>query len=208
MTQVPGDRTTGRSSGRPVRPAVGAALPLVRPGDEPVVEALEAQCRLGVLGTTAVEALAHSERFLPLVPEVGTVLDLGSGAGIPGLVVAWRCPALSVILLDARQRRTDQLSRLVGQLGLGGRVRVLTGRADVLARTSGLAGTVDAVVARSFGSPQAVLAAAAPFLRSGGRLVVSEPPHTPGRWPDDLLTLAGFVTDRDATVGFFSAHRV
>ncbi|MFA6218801.1 MAG: 16S rRNA (guanine(527)-N(7))-methyltransferase RsmG [Erythrobacter sp.] len=49
----------------------------------------------------------------------GPWLDLGSGAGFPGLVIAAMRPELSVILVESRKRRIDWLARVVHELGLG-----------------------------------------------------------------------------------------
>ena len=157
-----------------------------------LVDALADQQRLGVLGTSPADAVAHSDRFVAALPHVGRVLDLGSGAGVPGLVIAVRRPSLRVTLLDARSRRTDQLARIVHRLGLSDRVEVVCARADVAARRADLGWSFEAVTARSFGGPTAVLTASRPFLVVGGRLVVSDPPAASARWAIDELLRAGF----------------
>jgi 16S rRNA (guanine527-N7)-methyltransferase len=135
-----------------------------------------------MLGAAPItEFIEHSEAFVGALAEVsGTVVDLGSGGGVPGLVIAWRRPDLDVVLVDRRATRTDHLRRLVARLGVGGRVTVVTSEARALPRLFDDA--VDAVVARGFGAPGAVVRAAAPLLAEGGLLVVSEPPHGPDRW--------------------------
>jgi 16S rRNA (guanine527-N7)-methyltransferase len=71
---------------------------------------------------------------------------------------------------------------------LGGRVMVVAERAERVGRGP-IRGTVDLVVARSFGSPSVTAECAAPLLRPNGRLVVAEPPGgEPERW--DLVGLA------------------
>jgi 16S rRNA (guanine527-N7)-methyltransferase len=135
-----------------------------------------------MLGPAPVaEFIEHSELFVAALADLtGTVVDLGSGGGVPGLVVAWRRRDLDVVLVDRRATRTDHLRRLVARLGLGERVTVLTSEARALPRLLGR--TVDAVVARGFGRPDEVVRAAAPILAVGGRLVVSEPPGGEDRW--------------------------
>ena len=77
----------------------------------------EAQ-RQGFLGARAIDdVIAHSEGFLPPIEGAGRVLDLGSGGGVPGLVVASRLDTAQVVLLDASERRTDWLRRAVARLG-------------------------------------------------------------------------------------------
>lgn len=66
-----------------------------------------------------------------LVPSGATVADLGSGAGLPGLVLAIGRPDLAVTLVEPLQRRTIFLDEVVDELGLEG-VRVVRGRAQDL----------------------------------------------------------------------------
>lgn len=65
------------------------------------------------------------------IPESATVCDIGSGAGLPGLVLAIARPDLSVTLVEPLLRRTTFLSELVDELGLGS-VRVVRGRAEAV----------------------------------------------------------------------------
>jgi 16S rRNA (guanine527-N7)-methyltransferase len=58
------------------------------------------------------------------------------------------------------------------------------------------------VVSRSFGPPPVVAECAAPFLRVGGRLVVSEPPEAADRWPIEGLAALGLEPDPLDTAGF------
>lgn len=68
-----------------------------------------------------------------LIPEGSTVADLGSGAGLPGLVVALRRPDLTVTLIEPLLRRTTFLEEAVEALDLAN-VEVLRGRAEEFAR--------------------------------------------------------------------------
>jgi 16S rRNA (guanine527-N7)-methyltransferase len=162
--------------------------------DTLLIEVLQESHRFGALGETPEVAIQHSERFLAALGAASSVLDLGSGGGIPGLVLAARRPDLSLALLDRRSARTDLLSRLVHRLGVGDRVTVLAGEAAVFGKQAQCRGAFDAVVCRSFGTPAVTMRAAGPFLRDGGQLVVSEPPDSPGRWATSEVALAGFVS--------------
>ena len=66
-----------------------------------------------------------------LVPSGATVADLGSGAGLPGVVLAVGRPDLSMTLVEPLQRRTSFLDEVVEELGLDN-VRVVRGRAEEL----------------------------------------------------------------------------
>lgn len=117
---------------------------------------------------------------------VPAVLDLGSGGGVPGLVIANDRPDLMMTLLDRRAKRTDFLARVVSRLGWTDRVTVVC--ADVDAFTPPR--PFDAVVARGFGPPERTLAVASGLVRAGGRLVISEPPDA-DRWSTTLLDQLG-----------------
>jgi 16S rRNA (guanine527-N7)-methyltransferase len=162
-----------------------------------VREVLAESARLGFLGPGSMEpAVLHAAGFLPCLRPAASVLDLGAGGGLPGLVLAALTPDTEWVLLDASQRRTDFLRRAVGRLGWGGRVRVVTGRAEAVVDALGWRGAFDAVVSRGFGPPATTAECAAGLLRLGGQLVVSEPPEADdGRWPADGLARLGLRRD-------------
>jgi 16S rRNA (guanine527-N7)-methyltransferase len=142
----------------------------------------------GFLGPGPIEPhLRHAEGFATIARAQATaspseyprILDLGSGGGLPGLVVAVRWPEASLVLLDAMERRTDFLRRAIGRTGLGDRVSVVQERAEVAGRDPAYRSAFDGVVVRSFGPPAVVAECGAPFLRPGGWMIVSEPPGGP-----------------------------
>lgn len=120
--------------------------------------------------------------------------DLGSGGGLPGLPLALAWPASTWVLIDAHERRTAFLEDAVATLDLGDRVSVRRQRAEDAGRDPDLRGQLDLVVARSFGPPAVTAECAAPLLRVGGRLVVSEPPEADStRWPPDGVAQLGLA---------------
>jgi 16S rRNA (guanine527-N7)-methyltransferase len=72
----------------------------------------------------------NSAAVADLVPEGVHVVDVGSGAGLPGIPVALRRPDLRVTLLEPLLRRATFLTEAVEDLGLSGRVRVVRARAE------------------------------------------------------------------------------
>lgn len=156
---------------------------------------LERAHRLGVLGPGPVQDhIAHAERFVAALSDLSAgslVVDLGSGAGIPGLVVAEARSDLRVTLLESLERRAALLTEGVAELGWAARVTVLHDRAEDVGRRPEWRGRVDAVTARSFGPPATTAECAAPLLRIGGLLVVSEPPCGSSRWPAEGLAALG-----------------
>jgi 16S rRNA (guanine527-N7)-methyltransferase len=158
---------------------------------------LEESRELGLLGPGPV-ARQHdhaADLARAIGPFAGRFLDLGSGGGLPGLVLAESWPVATGTLLDAQERRCAFLERAVERLALADRLDVVCGRAERLARDPGLRGSFDLVVARSFAAPAVTAECAVGFLRPSGVLVVTEPPETgtpEDRWPASGLATLGF----------------
>ena len=150
-----------------------------------LVTALETARRHGFLGPgPVIEHVDHALGLAHAVTHVpGHALDLGSGAGVPGLVLALWWPESTWVLLDSGQRRVAVLEAAVESLGLEARVTAVCGRAEDLGREGRLRGRFDLVTARSFGAPAVTAECGAPFLRVGGILAVTEPPADDARWP-------------------------
>ncbi len=155
-----------------------------------LVAALEDAQRLGFLGTRPVgEVIEHARGFVRALEAwgpIGSVLDLGSGGGVPGLVIAHDLPATQVTLLDRRAKRTDALERVVRRLGWHDRVTVICRDVDAFEPDAGF----DAVVARGFGPPEFTASTAARLVRPGHPIVISDPPGE-NRWDDELLARLG-----------------
>jgi 16S rRNA (guanine527-N7)-methyltransferase len=96
-----------------------------------------------------------------------------------------------VTLVDANQRRCAFLDDAVTRLGFQDRVTVVATRAELLGHEADFRAGYDVVTARGFGRPAVTAECAAPLLRVGGRLIVSEPPTDDDRWPAEGLALLG-----------------
>ena len=143
-------------------------------------------------GQDVEQLAAHACGFAVPIADGLPILDLGSGAGVPGLVLAALRPDVEVVLVDSSVGRTDWLRRAVGRLGWRGRVDVVTAPAEALAHDLAWRRTRPAVVARSFAPPMVTAEVAAGLLQPGGLLVVSEPPTADaGRWPSAELAELG-----------------
>ena len=103
-----------------------------------------------------------------LVPDGCRVADVGSGAGLPGLVWAIARPDLRVVLIEPLLRRVTFLSEAVTALGLGDRVEVWRGRAE---DGGPHREQMDVVTARAVAPLDRLVGWTAPLLRPGGRLV-------------------------------------
>ena len=159
---------------------------------------------LGFLGPGPVPPqIDHARGFASMptrTPE--SFLDLGSGGGLPGLVLAATWPDATGVLLDAMRRRAEFLEQACGRLGVADRISVVCERAEVAAHDPTLRERFDLVTARSFGPPAATAECAVGFLRPDGELVVSEPPEDVGdRWPAGPLAGLGLAVERTASAG-------
>ncbi len=103
-----------------------------------------------------------------LVPAGCRVADVGSGAGLPGLVWAIARADITVVLIEPLLRRSTFLTEAVDELGLGDRVLVWRGRAEDAADTIP---AVDVVTARAVAPMERLLGWTVPLLTEGGRLV-------------------------------------
>lgn len=149
----------------------------------PVEQWIDRAHELGLVGEPTEKALEHSRAFSALVRRYGAErwVDLGSGGGIPGLIVALELPASEGLLVDARQRRAAFLTEAVRALNWSARVRIAAERGEVLARSKEIRERADAVVARGFGAPPVTAEIGSGFVRVGGVIVVSDPPEGAGR---------------------------
>jgi len=121
--------------------------------------------------------LLDSLAMQPFVRDVGTLADLGSGAGLPGIPLAIALPALQVILVESNGKKARFLREAVRTLGLDN-ARVAESRAEALAQP----GAFDAITARAMATLADLLAAGAHLLRPDGRLLAMK-----GVMPDDEI---------------------
>ena len=105
-----------------------------------------------------------SLRAVPLVDGVGEAADLGSGAGLPGVVVAIALPRVRMLLIERRPQRAAFLELAVEELGL-------PNAAVVAGRVEDVQGDVDVALARAFAPIDEAWARALGIRRPGGRLV-------------------------------------
>src|SRR4051794_11853069 len=149
------------------------------PGSELLVDVLAEARDAGFLGPGPIEPhIAHAEGFgaaaeraLGRAPE--NFADLGTGGGIPGLVLAIRWHAARGVFIESGQRRAAWLRDATARLGVDARVEVLEERAETSAPRPPLRERFDVVTARSFAAPGVTAEIAAGLVEVAGVLVVS-----------------------------------
>jgi 16S rRNA (guanine527-N7)-methyltransferase len=105
-----------------------------------------------------------------LLPEATRIVDVGSGAGLPGIAMAIRRPDLRIDLVESLQRRVDFLTETVTLLGVSENVRVVRGRAEDRAVIDAV-GSAQWVTARAVAPLDRLAKWCLPLLAPGGTLL-------------------------------------
>lgn len=153
---------------------------------------LETNARMNLTRVVDPDAVARLHLLdalaaLPLVDAAApsVALDLGSGGGVPGLVLAIARPNIRWVLVDSVRKKIDALHTFAAALGLRN-VEVLAERAEILGRDPERRDRADLVTARACASLPVLLEYALPLLRVDGRLVAWKGPIG-----DDELSAGG-----------------
>jgi 16S rRNA (guanine527-N7)-methyltransferase len=132
----------------------------------------EAERILDVLIVESLDFLQHD-----LIPVAARVLDLGTGAGVPGIPLAICRPDVQVTLLDRSHKKMAFVRRTVALLRLPG-CHPCCDTAETLARPGDPAPRFEIVVARGVGSVAQMLRLAEPLVQAGGKLLLRKPAKT------------------------------
>lgn len=146
--------------------------------------------------------IVDSAQLVPMMPEgARRWIDLGSGAGFPGLVVALMCPDLHMTLVESRRKRIDFLGFMAESLGIADRVTVAGQRLEMIESSP-----QDVISARAFAPLDRLLPLAHRFshestvwLLPKGRSAASELEAVTGSWQGDFRIVPS-MTDPDAAI--------
>lgn len=108
--------------------------------------------------------------LLPHLDGVSSLIDVGSGAGLPGLALKVERPELRLTLLEANRRKAAFLVHAAAELGLDG-VEVVARRAEEAGHDPRLREAFDAATARAVAPMPVLVELCLPFVRLGGRLL-------------------------------------
>lgn len=121
------------------------------------------------------ELILDSLFGLPSLPSSGSVIDIGTGGGVPGLVLAVMRPDLEFTLTDSAQKKTRWVQECVEALELPN-VSVRTARLELLGREADARERFDAVTAKALASLTVLVELAVPLLKVGGVLIAYKGP--------------------------------
>ena len=104
------------------------------------------------------------------VAQAGRILDVGTGAGFPGIPLKIAFPEVEVVLLDSLNKRVKFLNEVIGQLGLS-KITAVHGRAEDFARQKDYREQFDLVVSRAVANLSSLSEYCLPYVKVGGRFV-------------------------------------
>lgn len=128
-----------------------------------------------------VKHIEDSLSLLPLLQGVKTLLDLGSGAGFPGIPLKIECPDLQVTLLEATRKKGSFLLQAISLLQLEG-IQVVCGRVelnDIINKT----GKFDVVVSRATWALKDFLPMALPYCHAHSSIIAMKG----AKWQEELM---------------------
>jgi len=125
-----------------------------------------------------------------IIPPNTSLLDIGSGAGFPGIPLKILIPSLSVTLIDASRKKVSFLNHVIRTLELEG-IEALHVRAENFAKKTGITNTYDVIISRALSSMAAFAMTALCFLKKGGV----------------IIAMRGKVSDEDMAVLRSTIHK-
>ena len=106
----------------------------------------------------------------PYLPEYSSILDIGSGAGFPGIPLKIVAPSLEMTLIDSVRKKVDFQRNIIRRLGLKG-IKAIHGRAQYREILQNFEAQFDVTLSRAFSDLQTFLILSFPFLKKDGRAI-------------------------------------
>ncbi len=111
-----------------------------------------------------------------LIGPAGKLIDIGSGAGFPGLALKVVRPQLEIIMVEAIRKKVGFIAECIQELQWSG-IQALTGRAEEIGREAGLRASFDYATSRAVGHLAEVAEYGLPLLKIGGLLIAPKGPE-------------------------------
>ncbi|PLY01599.1 MAG: 16S rRNA (guanine(527)-N(7))-methyltransferase RsmG [Desulfuromonas sp.] len=134
--------------------------------------------------------LLDSLTLLPMLRGDERLLDIGSGAGLPGIPLKIALSGLDLVSVDAAEKKVLFQRHVLRTLGLEARTE--HSRVEVLAEDETCAASFDLVTARAFSSLELLVELAAPMLKKGGRILAMKGPDGEDEWQRSHLNEQGW----------------
>lgn len=125
-----------------------------------------------------------------------SILDLGTGGGLPGIPLAVLLPSARITLVDSIQKKITAVNEILVSMNLGN-VATMCGRAEDLGRRKDLQSTFDYVIARAVGPAHQIAKWSRPFLRRGNSHSKEDADRRPEIPVGAILLLKGGNLDRE-----------
>jgi 16S rRNA (guanine527-N7)-methyltransferase len=123
------------------------------------------------------------------IPENPMLIDIGSGAGFPGVPLKLYRPDIKLTLLESRAKKVRFLQELCEKLEI--QAEVFHNRAETLQKSPEYRGKFDAVTARAVGSMNVLAQYCVPFLKLNGRFLALKGPNEDVHTADKILSSIG-----------------
>ena len=121
-------------------------------------------------------------------PDTGKMLDLGTGAGFPGIPLKILFPELSMVMLDSLNKRVGFLNEVISEIGLSG-IRAVHGRAEDLGKNREYREQFDFCVSRAVANLSTLSEYCIPFVKTGGFFI----PYKSGKSQEEISEAEGAV---------------
>ena len=159
---------------------------------------LEKSQKLNFLGNPPIDdhiqnamGFAHIIHGFSEEIQKGKIYDLGSGGGVPALVLIAEFKEWEFVLIERKKKRANFLHEAISLLNASERVEIVCDEAENVARNEKFAFGADFVTARAFGPPTVTSECACRLLKLNAFLIVSEPPNNTDRWAHEKLSITG-----------------
>lgn len=142
-----------------------------------------------------------SLQYSRAVEETNRVIDIGSGAGFPGLILKFLYPKMDITLVESQRKRASFLSSVAGKSGLQ-KIHVCNNRSEDLADKEGFSGTFDRAIFRSVAPLIDCITLGEPLLKQGGAIVIKKSPEA--KIEETTLTQRSMVLKKTIPIKSFS----
>jgi len=145
--------------------------------------------------------------LLPLLRGDEHLLDIGSGAGLPGIPLVLACPGLQLVSVEAAEKKTLFQRHALRQLGVEAKVE--HARVEALGERDDYRHAFEVVTARAFSSLDQLVTCAAPLLAPKGRILAMKGPEGEREWRVSAAARGGWRCTRvvHLTLPFSGAQR-